>query len=102
MTTRAAHKHAATKTKSSKHTLFDFIVYFFMIATPLFELPQAITIFTRHSATDVSLWTWAFFCIDNLVWITYAVRQKLLPVLLTSILYEAIEILVVVGILLYR
>ena len=72
-----------------------------MVATPLFELPQAYTIFSNQNAENVSLWTWAFFCIDNLVWMMYGLRQKELPLFLTSALYEVIEVAIVVGILLY-
>lgn len=80
---------------------FDFVVYFFMIATPLFEIPQAYTIFANQSAENVSLWTWVFFCIDNLVWMVYGFRQREMPLFLTSALYEIIEVSIVVGIIIY-
>jgi len=92
---------ASTK-KRWTQSPFEIIVYFFTLATPLFELPQAIEIYHNHSAQDVSLWTWGFFCIDNLVWIVYALRKRLWPLLLTSILYEIIEIVIFAGILAYR
>ncbi len=94
----AKHKHLITK--KAKEPL-DYIVYFFGVVTPLFEIPQAVTIFTTKDASNVSLWTWGFFLLDNLVWIVYAIRRRLWPLLLTSILYELIEISIVVGILLY-
>lgn len=72
-----------------------------MVATPLFELPQAYTIYAHRDATNVSLWTWLFFCIDNFVWMTYGWRQKELPVFLTSALYELIEVSIVAGIIMY-
>ncbi|HSW74330.1 MAG TPA: hypothetical protein VLG16_00510 [Candidatus Saccharimonadales bacterium] len=80
----------------------DYFVYFFTFATPLFELPQAVEIYSRHSAQDVSLWTWGFFCIDNLVWIIYALHKKIRPLVITSILYEIIELAILIGILTYR
>ncbi len=95
----AGHKHIHKKPAKGP---FDYLVYFFMVATPLFEIPQAYTIYTTRSAESVSLATWAFFFIASLVWAVYAVREKLMPVLVTSVLYFVIEGSVVVGILLYR
>lgn len=78
------------------------MVYFFMVATPLFEIPQAYTIYTSKSAASVSLLTWGFFFAASFVWATYAIREKLVPILITSVLYLIIEAAVVVGILLYN
>lgn len=80
---------------------FDYIVYFFTVVTPLFELPQAYTIYANKSAEDVSLLTWGFFLIDNLVWIVYAIKRKVIPLLVTTILYLIFEVVIVVGIILY-
>jgi uncharacterized protein with PQ loop repeat len=94
----AAHKHVHKKPKKGP---FDFVVYFFMIATPLFEIPQAITIYSTKSAESVSLLTWGFFVLASFVWAIYAIREKLLPIFITSILYLVIEASVVTGILIY-
>ncbi len=98
---KPAPEPLALRKKKTRDTL-DYVVYFFSFATPLFEVPQAIEIFTHQSAQDVSVWTWAFFCIDNFVWIAYAVRERIKPMLITSILYEMVEIAVLIGIILYR
>jgi uncharacterized protein with PQ loop repeat len=96
-------KHATLHKKAArKRDIMDYLAYFFTFATPLFELPQAIEIYTAHSAQDVSLWTWGFFCIDNIVWIVYAWRRQLRPLLINSLLFEAIEVSILIGILLYR
>jgi len=94
----AGHKHLHRK---SKKTAFDYVVYFFMIATPLFELPQAWNIYTHRSAGAVSISTWGFFALASVVWATYAIREKLLPVFVTSALYVVIELTIVVGIIRY-
>jgi len=95
-------KHIVVTQKATKRDILDYLVYFFTFATPLFEVPQAIEIFANQSAQDVSIWTWAFFCIDNLVWIVYALHRNLRPVLITSILFEIIEVAILVGVILYR
>ncbi len=93
-----AHKHLHRKKKKD---FFDYSLYFFMVATPLFELPQVWDIYSSHSAHDVSLTTWGFFFVSNVAWITYAVRNKLKPLIVAYTLYLIVEGFVVTGILLY-
>ena len=76
-------------------------MYFFTIATPLFELPQAYAIYASKSAEDVSMLTWSFFLLDNFVWIIYAMKRKVIPLLITTGLYLVIETVVVIGIFMY-
>jgi uncharacterized protein with PQ loop repeat len=93
------HHHVLHKKKQKEP--FDFVVYFFTVATPLFELPQAISIYTSQDASGVSIWTWGFFCLADVVWITYAVRRKILPLIFMYSGYLLIELSIVAGILLY-
>lgn len=72
-----------------------------MVATPTFELVQAWHIYSRKSAGDVSLATWSFFVLSSAVWLVYAVRNKLKPLIIAYSLYLIAEGLTVVGILLY-
>ncbi len=94
-----AHHHLRSKTHKEP---FDYVVYFFMIATPLFEIPQVYTIYTSKDASGVSLWTWGFFLLASVVWFFYAVQKRLLPLMVTYSLYFMIEIFIVVGILMYQ
>lgn len=94
-----AHKHLHRK---QQKTAFDYFVYFFVIATPLFELPQAYDIFHNRSAENVSLFTWVFFFAASIIWLIYAARNKLLPLVIAYALYILIEGIIVIGILLYR
>jgi uncharacterized protein with PQ loop repeat len=86
---------------SQKRDFFDYAIYFFTVATPLFEIPQAYTIFATHNASGVSIWTWGFFLIDNLFWIFYGWRRRIMPLIVTSILYLVIELIIVIGIMKY-
>ncbi len=98
---RHGHTHKHLHKKPRKDAL-DYILYVFMIATPLFELPQAWDIYSTRSAEDVSLSTWAFFSVSNLAWIAYALRHKLWQLVVPYVLYLIIEVIIVVGILVYR
>lgn len=98
---RHAHAHRHLHRKKPKDW-FDYLLYTFMIATPLFELPQAWAIYSTQSAQDVSLTTWGFFVISNLAWGAYAIRNKLTPLIVTYSLYMIIELSIVMGIILYN
>lgn len=97
---RHAHGHRHLQRKKKKDAL-DYALYFFMVATPLFELTQAYDIYSSKSAQDVSLSTWLFFLISNVAWIAYAVRNKLTPLIVAYALYLVIEAIIVTGILVY-
>lgn len=94
------HPHHHSQ-KKPKKTPLDFLVYFFMIATPLFEIPQAIAIFSSKDASSVSLWTWGFFWAASVVWFAYGFKNKLMPLMVTYGLYFIVEAFIVFGIIKY-
>ncbi len=94
------HHKKVLRHKKNK-TPFDYVMYFFMVATPLFELPQAISVYSTQNAHGVSVWTWAFFAASSLVWLTYSIRNGLFPLIVTYSMYILIETGIVVGIILY-
>ena len=79
----------------------DYLVRFFMIATPLFEIPQAVSIYGLRSAYGVSFLTWLFFACSSGVWLVYGWKQKLRPLVIAYSLYLTIETAIVIGIIMY-
>jgi uncharacterized protein with PQ loop repeat len=96
--TRGHHYIRARKSKDP----FDYVVYFFMIATPLFELPQLYLIHTSHSTVGISPLTWGFFLLASIVWSAYAIKKHLIPLIVTNVLYFVIELGIVAGIFMYQ
>ena len=95
----AVHKHIHRKLKKQ---FFDYyVVYFFTIATPLFELPQLITIYRSHDAHNVSWSTWGFFLLASIIFSIYSYRERIRPMLITSVLFGVIELGIVIGIVMY-
>jgi uncharacterized protein with PQ loop repeat len=80
----------------------NFWIYFFAISTPLFELTQAVKIFAEKSSSDVSLFTWLYFLVDNIVWLLYGYYYKQKPILIMYALYTISELIVIGMILFYR
>lgn len=97
--TRTHHHLRVTKKKKEP---FDYVVYFFMVATPLFELPQLYAIYSTKDASAVSVYTWGFFLIASTVWFTYAFKKRLYPLMVTNSLYFVIEMAIVTGIFMYQ
>ena len=92
-----SHPTPNSKTKKS----LDYLIYFFSFTTPLFELPQAYIIYSQQSSEGVSLTTWAYFVITSIVWLAYGIQHKIKPIIVAYTSYLAVELLIVVGILLY-
>ncbi len=88
--------------KKPRKEPFDYAVYFFMIATPLFEVPQAYTIYSSQNAANVSLFTWGFFFVSSVVWLTYSIKHKLVPFIYMYVIYMLVEAVIVMGIFMYK
>ena len=95
------HKKAVAKNKKHKTDAVDYFVYFFMFLSPMFEVPQAITIYTQKSADSVSFATWALFFMASIAWLVYGIRNRLKLIIAVQIAYMVIEAIVVIGIIKY-
>jgi uncharacterized protein with PQ loop repeat len=87
--------------KKPKKDFLDYLVYLFAVATPMFELPQAITIYVNQSAENVSILTWGFFLLADVVWLVYAIRHRLPPLVVLYIIFLVVEASIVAGIFIY-
>ncbi len=91
----------AQKKEKRRQDPFNYIVYVFMVATPMFELPQAYDIYSSKDATSVSVYTWGFFFVSSIVWLTYSIKHRLKPLIFMYCLYILVEASIVTGIILY-
>ena len=69
---------------------------------PLSALPQIYTIYNDKAAGGVSLPTWLGFATLGLVFLAYGIAHKIKPFIIMQILWLIVDVLVVVGVLLYR
>jgi uncharacterized protein with PQ loop repeat len=68
---------------------------------PFTVLPQIYSIFSTHSAQGVSLITWALIFIVTFPWILYGVAHKDKSIIVSFILWEVVNLAVVIGVLMY-
>lgn len=88
------------KNKEHKY-IIDRVVMFTGLIGPIASIPQAIEIYSIQDAQGVSLITWAFFIVTNGALLIYALTHRLLPLIISNVCWVAIEVVVVVGILIY-
>jgi len=90
------------KTKKSSYIVFlDRLTFIVGIIGPFTVVPQIYSIFSTHSADGVSLATWLLIFIVTFPWILYGLAHKEKSIIVSFILWEIANLLVVLGVLIY-
>jgi uncharacterized protein with PQ loop repeat len=71
------------------------------VIQPLMTLPQIYQVFSTQSAQDVSLFTWLGYTILGSVLLVYGIVYRLKPIIFGQAIWTTLEIVMVIGILLY-
>jgi uncharacterized protein with PQ loop repeat len=88
--------------KKQQISIVDHLMSGAAVVHPLTALPQVYTIYATQNVEGVSLLTWFGFMTLGLVFLAYGIVHKMKPFIVTQILWFAIDLLIVVGVLLYR
>lgn len=87
--------------KSGYITFLDKLTFVVGVVGPFTVLPQIYSIFSTRSANGVSLATWLLIFIVTFPWILYGMAHKDKSIIVSFILWEVVNLTVVVGVLLY-
>jgi uncharacterized protein with PQ loop repeat len=68
---------------------------------PLMAVPQIVQIYATKETAGLSLLTWTGWLVLGLVFLAYGLAHKLGPYILMQVLWVVVDILVIVGILIY-
>jgi uncharacterized protein with PQ loop repeat len=79
----------------------DKLTFIVGVIGPFTVLPQIYGIFMAHSAAGVSLVTWSLMFIVTFPWILYGIAHKDKSIIASFILWEVVNMAVIVGILVY-
>lgn len=92
-----------TKTQKNKKRLkrIENFALLAGIVQPLITLPQIIAIYGNQSAQDVSLLTWIGYLIFGIIFLIYGIVFKLKPIWIGQIIWVTMQLITVLGILLY-
>ena len=96
-------RHKKNKTKQTGYIIFlDKLTFVVGVIGPFTVLPQIYTIYTTKTAVGVSLLTWTLIFVVTFPWILYGVAHKDKSIIVSFILWEIMNLSVVVGVLLYK
>ena len=72
------------------------------VIVPLLTIPQFITIFAHHDASNLSLITWGTYLVSACYWTYYGWLHKEAPIWFPNMLMVCVDVGVVIGIFLYQ
>ncbi len=87
--------------KKQHKSLIDKLIYVAAILQPLMTLPQIIQIYSSHNVVGISLATWSGYAILGLLFLAYGIKHRLVPIIVTQVLWFTLQTGVVIGILRY-
>lgn len=80
----------------------DRTCYFFSILMPLTTIPQIHLIYSEHEVSGVSLSMWILYCIGVIPFFLYGIIHKERQLVILNSLWMIAQVVVIVGILMYR
>ncbi|HUD10194.1 MAG TPA: PQ-loop domain-containing transporter [Candidatus Saccharimonadales bacterium] len=96
-------RQTTKKQPKSRYIVFlDKLTFIVGVIGPFTVLPQIYSIFTNKSAVGVSLATWLLIFIVTFPWILYGIAHKEKSIIVSFILWEVVNLTVVVGVLMYH
>ena len=91
-------KRIQKKESGRQLTFLDMCIYTTAILAPLMTIPQLYEIWVRKNFEGVSLLTWSSYLFFAIIWLVYGLVKKDRPIVISNILWIAVEALVVIGI----
>ncbi len=95
-----SHGFHVLRKKGFRHFI-DKLIYVIAIFGPFLTLPQIIKIWYFKETIGVSFLTWMAFTVMGFVWLLYGLAHKEKPIIVNNIIWIIMEILVLVGLVVY-
>lgn len=90
------------KNKKKRLEAVDRLMMVVALLHPLSGLPQIIDIYVNQNVAGVSILTWIGFMSFGSIYLYYGILHKLKPVILTQILWMIVDVMVIIGVLIFR
>lgn len=68
---------------------------------PLMAVPQLVQVYSTESAGDLSIFMWVAWLVLGMVFLAYGLAHRLKPYILMQLMWVAIDVLMITGILIY-
>lgn len=69
---------------------------------PIATIPQVLTIYIDKQVAGISVISWMFYSISALLTLAYGIVHGLRPLIVSSILWLIVDIIIIVGCIIYR
>lgn len=89
------------KKQKAKVRLIDNLMMVASTIHPLTALPQVYIIYSGQNVEGVSLLSWLGFMVIGCVFLAYGIAHKLKPFIINQVIWFAIDLAVVIGIILF-
>lgn len=93
---------AKTNHKTRHKSLLTYVMFFVAFAAPASNFPQIYTLFTLKVTEGLSVETWVMYIAFAFVQLAYAITNKIKPLIISNILWIAVECVMIYGILSFR
>jgi uncharacterized protein with PQ loop repeat len=96
--------HEMHETYPSKHRwkkVMDRIIYIIAFIGPVMTIPQLINIWVDKQTAGVSAISWATYLIVSIFWLIYGILHREKPIIFSSCIWIVLDLLIVVGTLIY-
>lgn len=80
---------------------FDYTMYGVAVLSPITFIPQIIQLYTVQDASGLSLVTWVFANVINVLWLLYGILHKELPLIFAGSVWSLLNAAMLYGILIY-
>jgi uncharacterized protein with PQ loop repeat len=96
---RSHHFHI---TKKQEKRLINRICAVFAILMPLTAVPQIQILYSSQDAGSLSLAMWVLYCVGCLPFLMFGVIYKHIQLIILNTLWLIVQVIMIVGILMYR
>lgn len=98
---RIHQKHEPYPHPDKWKRFMDKAIYVIGVAGPIMTIPQLMKIWVEKDASGVSVISWSSYLVIAVFWLTYGIIHKEKPIIFTYFAWIIIEILVVIGVIIY-
>jgi len=97
-------KHSKTRNikKNKQNQPINKLIYIVSLAYPATAIPQLIKVYTTHNVQSLALVTWLLYVTFGLVYLVYAINQRIRPLVIEGALWVGVYVLMVVAIILFK
>ena len=98
---RIHQKHETYPHPDKFKRFIDKLILVVCVAAPVMTIPQVVKIWFEQNAMDVSALSWGSYLVFATIWLIYGVVHKEKPLIITNSLWIVLDILIVVGTIIY-